>query len=116
MASRTFWLDAHSAAGADYVPAFKFTAAFENTLLIAVASGVRAAIEANAIRTNSSAYSVRSCPSSSFQSFARIVLMFIPCGDGNFMIQTGNSRRKFAFFPTALNPPRLATQNKGDDD
>jgi hypothetical protein len=78
VALRTIWLRAHSAAGTDYVLAFKFTAAFENTLLIAVASGVSAAIEAKAISTSSSAYSVRSCPSSSFHSLAKIVLMFLP--------------------------------------
>jgi hypothetical protein len=77
VALRTIWFGAHSAASASYVLAFKFTAAFENTLLIALASGVSAAIEANAIITSSNAYSVRSCPSSSFQRRASTVFIFL---------------------------------------
>src|SRR5271170_858222 len=53
----------------------RFVAAFANTPLIAVASTPSEPIAANATSTNSNAYSVRSCPSSSFQSLARITFM-----------------------------------------
>src|ERR1700683_3915178 len=111
-----FWLCAHSAVRANQVPEFKFTSAFENTLLIAPASGERAAIDPNAIRTISSAYSVRSCPASSFHSLARIVLMFVPFGECPQKIQTKNSRRKLEVFPTALSPPSPATRRTSGDD
>jgi hypothetical protein len=89
---------------ADYVPeAVRFDAAFANTVLIAVARGVRAAMEASAIRTSSSAYSVKSWPSSSFQSLAIIVFMFVPfreCLESSELEPAaGNPRRSQRPFP-----------------
>jgi len=65
-------------AGDDYVVVPRLDAADENVLLIAKLKLLIAAVAPSATRVIKSAYSVRSWPVSSFQSFATSIFISIP--------------------------------------
>jgi hypothetical protein len=88
------------------VAVLRFVAAFANVPLIALAKVPKAPIAAKVSRTRSNAYSVRSCPSSSFHSLTKRAFMRIPLstfdvGTNRAAIRQPRTLRQYSPTPTA---------------